>query len=172
MQCQIADATEEKAAAARKLNIAIGESSTLNVQNLRAIQQLRRGHSRVQAYLLSGEPIGWAIRDQAEENRFTFSLRLTADIILNVRGHWCRAATQAEKAKTGTDFTILPDFRPSAIVFANGSIAGPYDDLACGPGPITILQSSEDDDGWEDTEAEENYTARTQRSARQTASFL
>lgn len=162
MRRQTGDTTEKKTAAARKSDAPVGESSALNVQNLEAIQQLRRRHQGVQAYLLSGESIGWAIRDEAEENRFTFSLRLTADIILNADVHWCRAATKAEEEKTGTKFTILADFRPSAVVFANGSIAGPYDDLACGPGPITILQSSEDDDGWEDTEAEENDTARTQ----------
>ena len=98
---------------------------------------------RVPAYLMSGSKVGILIADQAECRRFTFDPKWTVDQLLNSEFHWCTPARAETMTESGTWYELLPDFRPTAVVFANGSLALPGEHLGAVPGYITLMRSSE-----------------------------
>ena len=92
---------------------------------------------------MSGSKVGILIADQAECRRFTFDPKWTVDQLLNSEFHWCTPARAETMTESGTWYELLPDFRPTAVVFANGSLALPGEHLGAVPGYITLMRSSE-----------------------------
>ena len=76
--------------------------------------------------------------DLVVEHRFTFRGGLKVAEVLDSGARWCKPAYESEE-DNGPWYTLLPDFRPTAILYANGSRATANDELWNGPGPITIL---------------------------------
>ena len=129
-----------------------GEASPLTVGNLHARDaglQSRRGCTRVQAYLVTGEQVGLAIYDQAEEHRLSFDGNWTVKEVLRCSQYcnWMKPATgnsdRREVVYEGKAYEVLHGFTPDKVVFANGSLGMPSDQLTAGPGPITLVQSKE-----------------------------
>ena len=98
---------------------------------------------RVPAYLMSGTKVGILIADQAECRRFTFDPKWTVDQLLNSSFQWCTPASAETTTESGKWYELLPDFRPTAVVFASGSLALPGETLGAVPGYITLMRSSE-----------------------------
>ena len=98
---------------------------------------------RVPAYLMSGTKVGILIADQAECRRFTFDPKWTVDQLLNSSFQWCTPASDETTTESGKWYELLPDFRPTAVVFASGSLALPGETLGAVPGYITLMRSSE-----------------------------
>ena len=98
---------------------------------------------RVPAYLMSGTKVGILIADQAECRRFTFDPKWTVNQLLNSSFQWCTPASAETTTESGKWYELLPDFRPTAVVFASGSLALPGETLGAVPGYITLMRSSE-----------------------------
>ena len=98
---------------------------------------------RVPAYLMSGTKVGILIADQAECRRFTFDPKWTVAQLLNSSFQWCTPASDETTTESGKWYELLPDFRPTAVVFASGSLALPGETLGAVPGYITLMRSSE-----------------------------
>ena len=92
---------------------------------------------------MSGNAVGVYVRDQAECRRFTFDPKWTVNMLLNTAWEWCTPATHETLAESGRWYELLPEFRPTAVVFSNGSLAMPGEYLCAVPGPITLMESSE-----------------------------
>lgn len=98
-----------------------------------------RGVPRVAAVLMSGEKVGWCIKDQAVEHRFTFRGNLTVAELLQDGVIFCKEANLATSMAEDW-YELMPDFRPTGVVFANQRRATMNDELWNGPGPITLVQ--------------------------------
>ena len=139
----LADAAEQLESANESVFPRLSTAALIQLTELRNVAGGLRSHNlpRVAAVLMSGEKVGWCIHDQAVEHRFTFRGNLMVEELLQDGLAFCKEA-DSEANETGQWYVPLPDFRPTAVIFANMQRATKKDELWNGPGPITLVQES------------------------------